>query len=607
MTQSGQGEEPQLPAARPAHEGVVLPADGGDPLMPGTYGTDGTVPAGGSPWGTPWGPQTAPGAEQPPQPAPGGYAQGEAWGQGAEGSAPAYPQQQPETPPYAQGQQQPGTPPYAQSQQPEMPAYPQAQQPESAPYPPQQQPETPPYAQAPQQQPEATPFPGPYAQQPESAPYQQQPDSAQLPPAGGAPSYLPEPQQRQESAPLPPQQHEYQQNQQHQPAPLPPQQPGGAPLPPVAPPVAAAADHGPNGAGPLPPEGADAEATQYMPPVPPQHPQHPQHAQNPESAHSRHPGALPPEAPAEATQFLGRLPGQAPQASTGAGSPDSEATQHIPPVPAPPPGAPYGIRPGAPGDRQPPAEFDSLFRSEPGDSGPSSTQQMPRFEEPPRQQYAPQDAGYDDDRRSSKKVLFAAAGAAIVVIGITAGALIGLSGGEDKKGGDETQSVSDSAPASESASPTADPAKEQAIALDKVLGDSNNSRQSVINAVKNIEACKNLGQAAADLRDAAKQRNGLVDRLSRLSVDQLPNSDRLTASLTKAWKSSASADNHFAAWADQVGGKKGCPKGKARNTPQRAAAIAASGSATTAKQEAARLWNAIAEKYSLTKHTPIQL
>ncbi|MER6452593.1 hypothetical protein ABT270_08115, partial [Streptomyces sp900105245] len=32
MTQSGQGEEP---SAQPAREGIVLPSDGGEPLLPG--------------------------------------------------------------------------------------------------------------------------------------------------------------------------------------------------------------------------------------------------------------------------------------------------------------------------------------------------------------------------------------------------------------------------------------------------------------------------------------------------------------------------------------------------------------------------------------------
>ncbi|PZG70317.1 hypothetical protein C1I97_38460, partial [Streptomyces sp. NTH33] len=64
MTQSGQGEEP---SARPAREGIVLPSDGGEPLLPGmTSGPGGqgpaAAPAGGQAWGQPWGPD-----QQPPQ------------------------------------------------------------------------------------------------------------------------------------------------------------------------------------------------------------------------------------------------------------------------------------------------------------------------------------------------------------------------------------------------------------------------------------------------------------------------------------------------------------------------------------------------------------
>lgn len=64
MTQSGQGEEP---SPRPAREGIVLPSDGGAPLLPGTTG-DRTTPAGGQAWDRPWGPdQQASPAPQPGQ------------------------------------------------------------------------------------------------------------------------------------------------------------------------------------------------------------------------------------------------------------------------------------------------------------------------------------------------------------------------------------------------------------------------------------------------------------------------------------------------------------------------------------------------------------
>ncbi|MDQ8704627.1 hypothetical protein RCO28_19340 [Streptomyces sp. LHD-70] len=622
MTQSGQGEEPQIPAARPAHEGVVLPADGGEPLVPGTYG-DQAVPAGGTPWGQPWGPDV-------PQAGPSygqndGFAPGQAWGQD--------PQQQPYGMPQ-QPQQFPydGTPPQYDAAQPQ-PSQPYEQ------YPPQQPAAPQPYA--PQHQQPYAQDPQPYAQQPQPQAPQPQPQQLQqpqpsqqapglppqqaalgLPPAeqpqapqaplGALPAQpqpqsgaaLPEPHQAQSGAALP------QPQQPPQSAPLPPPAQGGAPLPP-----------------------ADAEATQYLSAVP-QNAQQTQGSQGGESnspgpyggsqgvqgtqgtqGGAPLPGALPPEAPAaDATQFLGR---QAMPQPPAAGGPDSEATQYIAPVPPAPASAPYGIRPGAPGDRQPPAEFDSLFRSEPagagGAGGAESTQQMPQFNQPPAQPQPGMGQGQyagppePTSRRTGSKVpLFAAIGVAIAVLGVGAGALI-AGGGEDEK--DEPKNAAESQPAEQKPSPTTDPAEEQAVALDKLLAESNDSRTAVINSVKSIEACRNLGQAATDLRDAAKQRNGLVTRLAQLEVDELPDHATLTAALNKAWKASASADNHYAAWADQVAakGKKGCVKGKARTTKSRAAGNTASGDATAAKKQAAPLWNTIAGQYGLTKHTWIQL
>ncbi|MFD8572654.1 hypothetical protein [Streptomyces sp. NPDC059639] len=495
----------------------MLPADGGEPLLPGTYGDQSAPggpggPTGASPWGQPWGPESQ----------------------------------------------------QAQAAQP-MPTYEWGQ---------------------------------PAAQQPVAPPQ---------PPAGA----------------LPPQAHAQALPQQYSPA---------GPMPPVT-------QHGgydndatqyiaPQGAGDatqyIPPQGA-ADATQYIPP---------QAAASP----------LPPEAPADATQFLGHAPQQQmpqqqmpaqnypqqpmPGAMPGA---DSEATQYIPPVPGDPQAAPYGVRPGAPGDRQPPAEFDALFRTEP-EGVAASTQQMPRFD--PHAQQAPQapqapqaqqqggysplveSQGYTPPPASrgktrtgtgSKVPLIAAVGVGILVLGIGAGAM--LSGGDDDKKSDTTTTVSDSSSApSGSASAAADPAKEQAVALDKLLAESNNSRAAVIRSVANIGSCKELPTAAKDLRGAAQQRNDLVTKLGTLSVDKLPDNAALTAALTQAWKASASADSHYAAWADQIAGnKKLCHKGRAKATPQRRAGDASSGTASTQKAAASKLWNGIASKYGLTQRSAVQL
>lgn len=531
MTQSGQGDEPQLPAARPAHEGVVLPADGGEPLIPGTHGEQ-AVPAGGAPWGQPWGPEA-------PQAAP-SYGQGEHF---APGQAWSQDQQQPllpQPPQYAPQNQQS----YGQD-----PAYGRPQ--------PYGQLEPEPYAQP---QLYGQPAQDPGFQPPQPPGFDQQMQQPQgLPPLGAPP----------------------------------PQPPSGNALP------------QPQQGGALPP--ADGAATQYLPPVP-QAGQYP--GPPPQAAHSaRHdqngplPGALPPEVPAaDATQFLGRqsLP------STG-GNPDAEATQYIAPVPPAPATAPYGIRPGAPGDRQPPAEFDNLFRSAPATGGSDSTQQMPQFRDAPAQPQQ-QFAGPPEPpsrRTGSKLPVFVAVGVAIAVLGVGAGAL--LAGGGDDEVKDKPKNVVDATSASPEASQAVDPAEQQAAALDKLLGESNDSRDAVINSVRSIDRCRNLGKAATDLRGAAKQRGDLMARLAQLKVDELPKNAELIAALNKAWKSSASADNHYAAWADQVAAKKGCPKGKPRPSGHRAAAVNASGVATKAKEQAASLWNAIAGRYSLTKRSAIQL
>ncbi|MGQ4727298.1 hypothetical protein ACUN3E_06520 [Streptomyces sp. Ju416(a)] len=523
MTQSGQGGqggEHQLPAARPAHEGVVLPADGGAPWTPGALPADQGgqggqgAPAGGQPWGQAWGPQSA-GAPQPDQQAPGGY---------------GYPQAQPLPP----AQQTPGPESYQQ--------------------------------------------PGAY-QQHGSYEQPQQPGAYQ-------PQY---------------QQHQPQHDQQHLPQPQQPPSPSqplpyAQPLPPEA---------GPGGQGA---PGGDADATQYIAPVP------------------GGPGPVGPQP----------------------GGGDADATQYIPPVPG---GAPYGIRPGAPGDRQPPAEFDNLFRSE---EPAGATQQMPQFDagqQPPspyqqqghQPQPQPQDpsqggqlppqapGGYqsglqgfhsrvEDDgpmpqqtgeaprRRSAHVPLIAAVVVGCAVVGLGAGAL--MSGGDDS-GKDDKQPVaaqSSPAEAEPTAKAAADPAKPQAEALDKLLADSNNSRAAVISAVEKIKSCKDLDRADADLRGAAQQRRDLVTRLDALTVDELPQNAKLTAALNRAWKASAAADDHYAAWARQAKKNKTvCKGGQARSTNETAKGNNQSGVATAAKREASKLWNAIAVKYGLTKHAYTEL
>ncbi|EST27571.1 hypothetical protein M878_24300, partial [Streptomyces roseochromogenus subsp. oscitans DS 12.976] len=214
---------------------------------------------------------------------------------------------------------------------------------------------------------------------------------------------------------------------------------------------------------------------------------------------------------------------------------------------------------------------------------------------------------YDDDppRGKSRVPLIAAVGVGIVVVGVGAGVLLSDGGGKDQ--GNDNKTVAATSPAPGSSSPGADPARAQAVELDKLLSDSGSSRASVIKAVADVKQCDNLDGAASDLHAAANQRGELVTRLGKLSVDKLPNNGDLTDALTKAWQASAAADNHYAAWAGQAKGNKVCRKGHARSTNEAQAGNRASGTASAQKVKAAALWNAIARKYGLTEREPVQL
>ncbi|MEU9418905.1 hypothetical protein [Streptomyces sp. NPDC048272] len=381
---------------------------------------------------------------------------------------------------------------------------------------------------------------------------------------------------------------------------------------------------------PVPPSGEDAtqfippvpasgeDATQYIPPVPsgPTAPAHaeaatqfipPVPASGEDATQYIPPVPSGPTAPAHAeaaTQFIPPVPaGPAPNAAEGfdglfRGDDESAGhTQHMPPIQEPVlrrqpprPRTPHGQGPAGPGRPMPPQY---------------QQQQQPH---PPQAQYAPPPpppAG-----RKVSPVVIAAVITGLVVVGLGVGALLSDGKAQNTDPGAEPAAPTGTAGGSAAAAGEApvDPARPQAVQLDKLLAESNDSRAAVIKAVEDIKGCANLGQAADDLRAAALQREQLVTKLQDLKLDKLPNHVKLAASLTKAWQASAEADNSYAAWADDVGRDKGnCKDGKAKTTPNAGKGNASSGEATKAKQSAASMWNSIAGKYELTKRDKSQL
>lgn len=404
-------------------------------------------------------------------------------------------------------------------------------------------------------------------------------------------------------------------------------------------------------AQPLPPEaGAGADATMMFPPYPQATPPAP-----PLPAMPPVPPAMPPAPPmaaapvqeADATQFLPPYPHASPPPEPftpdpftpepfGAGpggypaESEAEATRHLSlsifeEAPYEPQGAPYEQSYDDAPPAAPHGDYDHLYRQD----GPP---QQPR-PEPPRQPYRVQAApqapapapGYADPYDGanggnggggggSRRRLSTAAVIGIVVggcalAGLAAGAALSGGGGDDGK----NPAKASKAPAASTGTSTQpdagdDAVTQQAKSLDALLKDSGSSRSSVVSAVESIKSCKNLGQAASDLRAAAGQRGTLVTRLAALQVDKLPQHAELTEALNKAWAASAAADNAYASWADQAASDgKTCKGGHAKGTPQKSLGDRESGAATTQKKHAVRLWNAIATQHSLTEREYSQL
>ncbi|MFJ3635720.1 hypothetical protein [Streptomyces sp. NPDC090112] len=384
-----------------------------------------------------------------------------------------------------------------------------------------------------------------------------------------------------------------------------PGQPHGYGYPPL--PEAATQYIPPVPAGP----GHEEAATQFLPPVPggPAVPAH-------EEAATQYIPPVPagPGHEEAATQYLPPVPG-------GPAVPAHEeaATQYIPPVPAA--GSPVegfdGLFRGddSAGHTQhlPPVQEPVLRQQPPRARPPRAPQQHPQHlqqqqhhqQHPQQRQYAPPPP--PEAPRKVSPAIIAAVVIGLVVVGLGVGSLLGDGKPQNNDpgavAGTPAASGASAAPGGEA---PVDPARPQAVQLDKLLADSNDSRASVIKAVDDIKGCSNLDQAASDLRDAARQREELITRLQELKVDKLPDHAKLSAALTKAWQASADADNSYAAWADDVDDDK-CKDGKAKNTKNAADGNKSSGEATRAKESAATLWNTIAAKYGLTKRDKSQL
>lgn len=212
-----------------------------------------------------------------------------------------------------------------------------------------------------------------------------------------------------------------------------------------------------------------------------------------------------------------------------------------------------------------------------------------------------------DPQRSSQwsnRRVLAAFGLAIVVVGTTSlslGWFWGDSGARTQPASDGRAGASGRTYGSHVQQRT--PMRSQARSVDALLRDSTGARDEVVTAVVNTRQCTQLSQNIRALRAAARERERLVSRLGSLDVGAIPDGQKATASLRRAWNASARADRRFAAWAENVGKPNGCSGGTPATGRHYRQAVRASAAASRAKAQFVRLWNPVAVKVGLSRRS----
>jgi hypothetical protein len=155
--------------------------------------------------------------------------------------------------------------------------------------------------------------------------------------------------------------------------------------------------------------------------------------------------------------------------------------------------------------------------------------------------------------------------------------------------------VSSSASASASASGNG---QTEAAAVDRLLGQSADSRQQVVDAVAAVQQCSSpsaVTAAQAALTQAAGNRRSMVSQLTALDISQVQ---------AFASTCTAAADNAYADWAGAMAlPSGGCTPGNAPLTSAFNTGQAQSGLASADKSSFVDLWTPIAMQYGLPTRT----
>ena len=178
--------------------------------------------------------------------------------------------------------------------------------------------------------------------------------------------------------------------------------------------------------------------------------------------------------------------------------------------------------------------------------------------------------------------------------------------GDDDRANHDGGSVSAGSVPAGSASPSsaAAPAEQQgADNLSALLSQSVSDRGAINNAYNDVASCgPTLSQDQATFQQAVTSRQSLLSRLGSMpDAAALPAG--MISSLTQAWQASITADQDFAAWAQDESAN--CtPNGSDANL---SAATGPDNQATQGKTAFVASWNPIAQQYGLPTYAQDQL
>jgi hypothetical protein len=203
---------------------------------------------------------------------------------------------------------------------------------------------------------------------------------------------------------------------------------------------------------------------------------------------------------------------------------------------------------------------------------------------------------------------------AVVVAGVTVGLLLAHSPKHNTAAppargstapatqGTSTGPASPSAPASSPASGSSQ--QQAATRLAALLSSSVSDRAAIDDAYNDVMNCgPNLSQDAGTFQQAVTSRQQLLSQLNGMpGASALPAS--MISSLSQAWQASISADQDFAAWAQDEA--SGCTPNDTANANYQAA-NGPDSQATTFKTAFVGQWNPIATQYGLQTYQQDQL